>query len=1699
MAQRKWIDLEEHGVKMIRLQAPSGAHYLVIGGKGKKDIEGAAIQLGFRPLPNNTEVLSREVQVNASGDMTLDVTSDDFMRAFPLARVVDFDPAAHMQVKTKQDVEAIRNRQKTLVGDATPIGYNRYGYEVLTSPEGRIVKDERGQMSLERETVPPNPGMFLRAVDADSLAACAEGLVEQASRSRILRADEFAHFLSVIYPDAKVTDEMREAARRAVEMAVPRWIARNGGRTLQEKFIAAGHLAENLAFLSDGRGAPLDGQVAPMAIVAQRVLGTEASLKGKSIVVSSPAPASLAALLPSGASVTAYAPDAKGASEVTQAFAATHNKTGQARVGAPDFAGADAVVLDLRRASGKAVKAAGIQFKRRDLAEALDVVAGRSGGTVLFLDAPVGPEEEAEMEAFRAAVAKTHLIEGEAHVDGALWRGRLDEPGRVMLSVGVRHDSESVLPPQPRQVHDWGSLWTWAAEVVMTRSRVASQMTDAESVELNASGDNLARNVFQTPYVSASRVGTPSTMVPRNLEGATKEALTRVAAIYGDIDAFVASEYGYGKEELGKYFSPEQVDALALQVYAEHRGRGFLVADQTGVGKGRTLAAMMRRSALKGETCFFITEREQNLSDIWRDIVATGSDHLFKPLVVNADAKVIDRNTKEVVLRGASREQVDAMVESKAVPEGVNLVMGTYSQFNRDTRIRNAEGYAGRDPAAKSRWLADVVGQGTRMFLDESHNASGDSNVSRNMTTAIDKSAGVVFSSATFAATSERMAFYRKLFPDDLSTSELSAMMSKGGETFQEVLSSMLVHDGVMIRREFDLSKVTFETVLDTARYDRNRALMDSIAPVLAEMAALSGEMDRRILDLNQHNRARELAEEAEEARRAAAAEDRDGWAPNEPGQAQVPAVADDAEAQPAQAANRNRVKSFQISRMGFGSPLYTISRMFVAALKVDVVAEDAIESLKNGEKPIILVENTMQELLEELAEMDDLEDAVAVDFRALFHRTLRKMVTTTTKVRGGAPIKGDLTANDPVLAAKVESIRRMIDALPDLHVSVIDEVKRRIEEAGYTVDEITGRSLEVRNGRIMRRPANNPTVIKNDFNDGVIDALVINVSGSTGIDLHASSTFPDQRRRVMMELQSPADILRKLQAHGRVNRYDQVVDPRVKSYVSGLPIEMRLSAMENAKLRKLSANTTSNRDAAHLSRDVPDLINPVGDVVCSRYAEARPDLMRRLGLKVSEVEAAARRNAETDESAQKALAETLKGGKAKGDEIFRVTDTKRKANDILARLIMLPVDMQTRVCEELTAEFNAAIEELESRGETPLRTNELSGIVHESEKVVFDGADVETPDSMFHEPLYIMRAALERTAEPIRSDDLAQRIELGEMASGRAVSCIQQIRDGMEETLAPHLPEGVATVADAIARNIPDIVARKQRLERLADALATIKPGREISYTVDESVVQGYVTRVIYPDRGYEHVPGFYGVEFAVPGAEKLSTMRIETLIKDPNFKIGEGLESENYDKILKRFDDASLTKLTTVTLLTHNIYRAMRMNVEHRIGPLVTFKMADGTVHRGIAVSKRHRDLKVIPVEMASSDMAYDAVLEGAELNGSSGLDEKTFSIRMGDSGSIEIRLPSRSSRKYGFLFDSPRILDLLKLKSVKDTTVKSGTLVRLTRDEFREALGAFDEVGAKFWCSPIYRDWSLKWLAGRHGNEQDVAPEQGREMAL
>lgn len=129
------------------------------------------------------------------------------------------------------------------------------------------------------------------------------------------------------------------------------------------------------------------------------------------------------------------------------------------------------------------------------------------------------------------------------------------------------------------------------------------------------------------------------TFVPDSMDYEVHSALVEVRdQVGGSINAYVRGYMGYANDnEMASALSAEQVDAVAMAIYnIEEKGQGMVIGDQTGIGKGRVAAAVIRYACQKGMKPILITEKANLFSDMYRDLKAIGSADL-RPFIVNAN------------------------------------------------------------------------------------------------------------------------------------------------------------------------------------------------------------------------------------------------------------------------------------------------------------------------------------------------------------------------------------------------------------------------------------------------------------------------------------------------------------------------------------------------------------------------------------------------------------------------------------------------------------------------------------------------------------------------------------------------------------------------------------------------------------------------------------------------------------------------------------------------------------------------------------------------------------------------------------------------------------------------------------------------------------------------------------------------------
>ncbi len=1580
----RWMDLSAAGMHLYLAVYKKGRRLVIENGDKMPE---AMKKLGFERADNGYW-FRLDFTYNPN-DIKAAIPNAVTRRDMPISEIIldltEAEPVNDATATTGNEAALAKMTQEFEDTAPTFLGLNRAGDEIYQKSNGVRHLVNKKRTTSEDKGAATVPAHYLRAPDSNQLSGCAEGYIvtlEVAPAAEFSRPDVFMKTALELDP---FKDRARFAA--AVSAAAVRHITKDNKETLTSRYERAARLSSLFSQVGLDIGVNLES-----VLLTRRLLGTDKDLRGE-------------ALYRIGG--------------VEDLFEKVLPSTGCRHAESPE----DASIL--------------VNFAKtpEELANTLDSRPAKSK-TILVLD----------VDSHRKARAIADAVAENNHIEGAAFISKAAGGPRLVLSVICTEQKSGDFVLQ--EVGSTAEAWTWASMVAKERTHAIETFKAglATDNDFNSASAFVFDNSYQIPYSSASKVGKPTSLVPKELSAATRVALDRIISNYRDIDEKVANECGYSKEELGRYLAPEQVDGVALLINAEERARGAVIGDGTGVGKGRQLMAMVRRAVLKGQRALIFSESAANLADLMRDAKHLDSLDLIKPLVVNND-KLIDEVTKEEYPT-LDRSILDKAVAEGVWPEDAKVIMATYSQFNREA-----------EDSPKSAWLRAIVDERVSLFGDEIHNAASlDSNVSVNYSYIKQKAAlGIISASATYAKEAKNIAFFKEMFPSDIDMPELQAMMIKGGEPFQEVVSDMLTADGVFFRRETDLSEIEFVQLLDSEKIAENRDIADKMSIIVSEMAQIAESVSGAVDIINRRN-----------------GQERGGNA---------------------------------FRKLAIGSSLYHITRLLNAALVAPFTADRAIEELKAGNKPGFLLENTVGELLEEARQGDGSQPT----FRHVLHRALNQMMGSGQNDIS-AEVLDILATQFPEARENYDNIVRLINDFPEIPASVIDTIKNRITAAGYTIGEITGRSLEVNpDGKVVPRKERDKQKVKNGFNAGEYDCVIMNATGATGMDLHAGRRFKDRRRRVLFEVQGPANVLKQIQAYGRYSRRDQESAPKIAFVGTGLPFESRLAAMRNQKLRRLSANVQSNRDNSFLMGNIPDLINQVGDAVITKYAELRPDLLRRLVLTEKYANRTKLMDVANETSGFKVEPETATelavvedeprqqvGRGRPGTELIE----QRSANEFLSRLSLLPCREQDRILHELTAEYEMHIAELDSLGVNPLRPREFDGTVQVRNSKLFEGSIETGANSAFEAPMYLMEAMVEREVEPMRSDVVVEALEESTPRYDKILSAVNEVVRNRERYLSHYLQDGHASVDDAIARGDTKIASMAKDIAHLKLAIDAFQPGRQINFVNADGVSEkAIIASVEAPWSGSEHLIASYRMKIAIPGTEKLKEYGVETVMrnngvssfdKDGQLKIAttDGLLGNDYERILESFDKAQRKKLQPASFLVGNVFRAVRYATQFRLGSLVSFVDEKGFRHRGVLINKQaEKRLQQIAVRVEGIEAATKALAMDIEINSSPTGTGRNLVITPLNNGTYAVRLPEPYVRRNVKQWPSDGYRELYETMVAPDFDHDSENAKTMSKAKLKQAVVPRAIISARqldsvlqvvsqagfntFYVAPVHRD--------------------------
>lgn len=1512
----KWITFPTGEAKMKRVvtgDGRTGLLLLVGAGERGEEISRVAAGHGFIPTPSNPRVLR---YFKGQTDKTVRIPElAAALRAevieIGMGRVLSDDMTVKL-VRRAPRLEERRSGEEELVPDpdtVRTVGLNLRGEEVVRDATGRFfrrITGNDGAASFVHERDGGSAPLFLRALKPSDLDGVAAGLLNMA-RQGTLHSEDFNRVIDAALepgPHGRLEisrDDAVSLVRGAMLRQITAVSIENGSD--RSAFLRALRLSAATDFVLSRVSEPTEGlrpSAATLSFLRRITQGNDRV-------------------------------DFRGHTDLAVSVPRLRED------------GATLQVLDLSDVSDDGRSAFALNALSRRPAE---------GMTILLVP---GVADSDENERLRSDLGRTYGVEVVAELAPNVSDGVRGGTGMTLFLFGdLRPEPLEALPQAAMRtfrVATYEDLPNLEREVQRSRSRLRDfNRGEADLAEAQAE-DTREENVRQRPYMPLSRVGEPFTMIPIALEGATSRAMQRVnrdMEPMGGIDATVASALGRSTADLGEILTPEQVDAVGMRLNASERGRGFLLADQTGVGKGRSLAAMARthiRADPDNRVLYFTESGTINVPDVCRDLKAVGAWPEIRVAFLSAGSKftdmVVDPATGNVIskeIRSLPDKEQKEIFRSGEWPEKYNLIITTYSKFNC------------REEADPSLWIANAMNEKTMVLLDEAHNALNPrSNTGRNVRAALDAvpAGQVVFGTATPARNPQGLNLYQPLLPatagEGLNT--ILENIQSGGEVAQEAFTSMLAEDGVMLRRDHDLSNIDFQVNLpDDRRILHYQDVMNRFSPIVEGMIDASTQIGE-IVGRRQAIEFRNLVNRG------------------------VPE-------------NVARQMTNELSQysLAIGGPLANLARITMNALKIDQVVEVAAGEMDMNRKPLITFHSTNSALLNELTRTAEgrMSDEEIAELPTL---SLKDQIRRIHNALYMVTLDGERQDARLVSRDVAEASRRvdaLIDQLPDdLPVSPVDSLKEKLEANGMRVGEISGRTLCYRNDQIERRTPEerDRRAVIDAFNSGDLDVLIYNSAGATGGSYHASPDFKDQRGRTMIELETPVDIIKYVQSQGRGNRYGQVEDPKVVSVMTGLTPEMRIMQQRNGKLRSLGASVDGNRSHPLLLDDVPDLLNKVGDEATRNVLLSMPGLARRLGF--------------TDFAEQEAAANRGEGLVDEGSGTAK-SGMESLANRVLARSIMLPAAEQEDLVQRIRMEFDVLIEELESRNANPLKPKEFPGRIDVKATSIFSGQERDEEDldtSVFLSPLYVATGSHEFTDEAVSAEKLITMVERCTTLHGADgfAPYAERIRQNLPSLMRPHLPQGYdmeAALENPTA--VPGRFATQHaKMTDLAWLLENLQPGVSVRFPTETDQFARRVNTVVdlIPPQETRHfdLASAYKVRMISPGMPKPETMAVSRLLTRDmeTIRFRPGLSQGVNEAYLEEFTQmARMRRSLPVQVLQGNILQAINVAKENNLGTVSLYRNRDGEVSRGIVIHDSKIDLNELPVNLPSGQVAAEAV---------------------------------------------------------------------------------------------------------------------------
>lgn len=617
-------------------------------------------------------------------------------------------------------------------------------------------------------------------------------------------------------------------------------------------------------------------------------------------------------------------------------------------------------------------------------------------------------------------------------------------------------------------------------------------------------------------YKSISKKPDSTTFVPPELFEAQQQGIASIPKkLRNRWDDWVAELLGISKDLLWECYSSEQIDSIGICIFNFEKGRNFFIGDETGIGKGRILSGISRWAWSKGMKVLFFTEREHLISEFWKDLHHTYNiDSIKEPVSFHGKSKVFNPEG-EVELKGNIKKVKE--IESNGFNPETNLVMTNYSQISLKQHKTN------KLDQLKKYCKNSII------ILDEAHNATGDSNTKAMLLELIKHSSHCVFSSATYLKDESQLELYESSFSIDAHILALlkKTLQNDRDGTLRKIFTYELTKNLQFWRREHQPLEDKWRTlVCEDDTY--NNQIIQRYSETLSGLFKI------------------------------------------------VSAINEDPSLESSIAAN---------AWFSLGATINRLSRNLLLVLKLDTLAESVKKDIKEGKKAVIVLDSTLSSLVQKIIsknkedEIDDEQEEIEISDKTEKNTPPLNFQSAILYVI--EEVLGEVIHNpyiEPDVKKAYDKLKEGTDLFANLSISPIDSLIESFKKDNIPCGEISGRTFSISSdGKISKLVKLPKTKIVAKFNNGEEDVVILTRAGASGISLHASAAFKDQKVRVLYELEITNRPTYRLQFMGRINRKNQVKQPLFYTVVTRLPFEQRILNVEQQKLKKLQAHISGD------------------------------------------------------------------------------------------------------------------------------------------------------------------------------------------------------------------------------------------------------------------------------------------------------------------------------------------------------------------------------------------------------------------------------------------------------------------------------------------------------------------------------------------